>query len=138
MHFEKTPLESTGYFSNIFLDYVKRNPVFKPFINQFPEMENFEKVFKARKFSKERRVKLFEELISQYKDIPAPEAVLENIQSLVKENCYTVTTGHQLNIFTGPLFFIYKVITTINTCVKLGRIPRSKVCADFLDGFGRP
>ncbi|CAF2659854.1 unnamed protein product [Rotaria sp. Silwood2] len=32
---------------------------------------------------------------------------------------YTVTTGHQLNIFTGPLYFIYKVISTINLAKKI-------------------
>ena len=119
MRIDKQKLENTGFFSDIFIDYVNRNPVFKPFINQFPDIDDIEKVIKAKKFSKERRVKLFEELISQYKDVPAKEAVLENIQSLVKDNCFTVTTGHQLNIFTGPLFFIYKVITVLNACKKL-------------------
>ncbi len=119
MHVEKIPLADTGYFTKIFLDYVKKDPVLKPFINQFPDKENFDNVFKTKKFSKDRRIKLFEELISQYKDIPASAAVLENIKSLVNENCYTVTTGHQLSIFTGPLFFIYKIVTTINTCKAL-------------------
>ncbi len=119
MHIEKIPFSHTGFFSNIFLDYIDRNSVFKPFINQFPDPENFEKVIRTRRFSKERRIKLFEELISQYKDIPASENVLENIKSLVNDNCYTVTTGHQLNIFTGPLYFIYKIATVINTCKAL-------------------
>ncbi len=116
MYIEKIPLEDTRQFTNTFIDYVNKNQVFKPFINQFPEPDNFDKVFKTKKFSKERRIKLFEELISQYKDIPASATVLANIKSLVNENCYTVTTGHQLSIFTGPLFFIYKLVTVINTC----------------------
>jgi uncharacterized protein YllA (UPF0747 family) len=30
------------------------------------------------------------------------------------ENTFTVTTGHQLNIYTGPLYVIYKLVSTIN------------------------
>ncbi len=47
------------------------------------------------------------------------EAVRKNITALAHERTYTITTGHQLNIFSGPLFFIYKLVTAINACRKL-------------------
>ncbi|HLF32605.1 MAG TPA: bacillithiol biosynthesis cysteine-adding enzyme BshC [Cyclobacteriaceae bacterium] len=121
MHVEKISLKDSGFYPKILIDYINGNNGLKEFISHGPDIANFEKAIKARKFSREKRVKLFEELISQYKDIPPKEAVLENIQSLVKTNCYTVTTGHQLNIFTGPLYFIYKIITTINTSRALSK-----------------
>src|SRR5690606_37292659 len=40
-------------------------------------------------------------------------AVLANIGSLQQPNTFTVTTGHQLNVFTGPLYFIFKIATAI-------------------------
>ncbi len=40
---------------------------------------------------------------------------IKNIELLEKENTFTVTTGHQLNLFTGPVFFIYKILQTIKT-----------------------
>ncbi|RYG20080.1 MAG: bacillithiol biosynthesis cysteine-adding enzyme BshC, partial [Chitinophagaceae bacterium] len=46
-------------------------------------------------------------------------AVSHNIRSLADENTFTVTTGHQLNLFTGTLYFIYKIVTTINLALEL-------------------
>jgi bacillithiol biosynthesis cysteine-adding enzyme BshC len=45
--------------------------------------------------------------------------VADNIFSLQQENTFTVTTGHQLNIFTGPLYFIYKIVSTIKYAQQL-------------------
>lgn len=41
------------------------------------------------------------------------------IENLLSENCFTITTGHQLNIFTGPLFFIYKIVSAIKYAAQL-------------------
>ena len=43
--------------------------------------------------------------------------VLNNINLLSKESTFTITTGHQLNILTGPIFFIYKIISIINVTI---------------------
>ena len=42
-----------------------------------------------------------------------------NIELLKNKNTYTVTTGHQLCLVTGPLYFIYKIVSTINLCKTL-------------------
>lgn len=43
----------------------------------------------------------------------------ENIESLKSINTFTITTGHQLNLFSGPVFFVYKIFQTIKTCTNL-------------------
>ncbi len=43
-------------------------------------------------------------------------ATLQNIQLLTNSKTFTITTGHQLNLFTGPLFFIYKISSVIQLC----------------------
>ena len=44
---------------------------------------------------------------------------MDNIDLLISENTFTITTGHQLCLMTGPLYFIYKIVSTINLCIKL-------------------
>ena len=46
-------------------------------------------------------------------------SVAENLQLLENENTLTVTTGHQLCLMTGPLYFIYKIVSTIKLCRQL-------------------
>ena len=42
-----------------------------------------------------------------------------NIKLLANTNTFTVTTAHQPNIFTGHLYFIYKILHTIKLCETL-------------------
>ena len=43
----------------------------------------------------------------------------ENLENLKQPNTFTITTGHQLNLFSGPVFFVYKILQTIKTCTYL-------------------
>src|SRR6185295_4473492 len=56
-------------------------------------------------------------LKEQNKD--ASELTLKNIELLKKENAFTITTGQQLNLFTGPHFFIYKIVSAIKLAKSL-------------------
>ena len=119
MKIEKIDLGETGNFSPIFLDYLQQKEQLRPFYHLFPSLENFEKQIRQKEFSNEKRRVLAEVLKEQYAKIEADTRVFDNISLLNTENTFTVTTGHQLNIFSGPLYFIYKIATVINTCKKL-------------------
>nr|WP_314493641.1 bacillithiol biosynthesis cysteine-adding enzyme BshC [uncultured Chryseobacterium sp.] len=58
----------------------------------------------------------FKEQLSRIQLSPKQE---ENIGSLKSQNTFTITTGHQLNLFSGPVFFVYKILQTIKTCTLL-------------------
>ncbi|MEM7185166.1 MAG: bacillithiol biosynthesis cysteine-adding enzyme BshC, partial [Bacteroidota bacterium] len=46
---------------------------------------------------------------------------------LAQPNTFTVTTGHQLNLFTGPLYFLYKIFSVINLAEQLQkRYPKAQ------------
>ncbi len=120
MRSEKVLLSDTGSFSSFFLDYILRSESLKPYYSRFPELANFkDQIADKYKFPQSHRDKLVTALTRQYTHLAPTGEVLENIKALASPNTFTVTTGHQLNIFTGPLYFIYKIVTTINACRKL-------------------
>jgi bacillithiol biosynthesis cysteine-adding enzyme BshC len=119
MRVEKVSLDKTGSFSQIFLDYLASKPDLAHTHSFEPTIQGFEKALSYRKLSEDNRNTLVEVLNEQYTGLTVSESVEANINLLKEQNAFTVTTGHQLNIFTGPLFFIYKIVTTINICREL-------------------
>jgi bacillithiol biosynthesis cysteine-adding enzyme BshC len=121
MQHNKIPLADTKAFTSFFLDYINQQPSLKSFYNRFPLPENFSAQIaeKSRSFPRNHRTVLASVLQEQYGTLQISESVSSNIASLSEERTFTVTTGHQLNIFTGPLYFIYKIVTVINACRKL-------------------
>ncbi|MBN8565361.1 MAG: bacillithiol biosynthesis cysteine-adding enzyme BshC [Flavobacteriales bacterium] len=120
--------QESGYFSTLINDYLNEKPELKAFYNRFPNLENFKlqleekgKNFNGNKNDNDKlkRDVLVSVLEKQYQSIVASETTLNNIKLLNHLNTFTVTTGHQLNLFTGPLYFLYKIISTINLCKEL-------------------
>lgn len=115
------PFQNTGFFSKTMTDYLEKNENINPFYNNFPDVNGFKKQLKEKSssFSKETRKVLAEVLKNQYKDISTSDSTQEHIDSLLFENTFTVTTGHQLNLFTGPLYFLYKIMCAVNLAEEL-------------------
>ncbi|HEY6504208.1 MAG TPA: bacillithiol biosynthesis cysteine-adding enzyme BshC [Chitinophagaceae bacterium] len=109
----RLPYRQTGAFSKIVTDYIDQAESLKPFYNYQPNLSGVQKAIEARgQFNTNRQV-LADVLKSQYAQVPANEKVNKNISSLLLPNTFTVTTAHQPNIFTGPLYFIYKILHAI-------------------------
>ena len=115
------PFRETNYFSTLICDYIDKKESLKSFYGNYPSLENFSNQIDQKKhsFSLSHRTILVQELKEQYRALEIKDIVAENIDSLKDENTFTITTGHQLNLFTGPLYFLYKIISTINLCKKL-------------------
>ncbi len=118
---EDLPYCKTGFFSNLLLDYLDQNPKLKSLYSNFPAIENFENQInsKAENFNSSKREVLYSYFKKQYQFVDVNPTTQQQIESLSNKNTFTVTTGHQLNIFTGPLYFIYKIVSTINLCKQL-------------------
>ena len=109
-------LENTGSFPALLLDYLAEKEQIKPFYSFSPTLDGFKEAIQAKNnFPTSNRQVLVDVLKKQYQGIENPPA----LDILLDEKTFTVTTGHQLNIFTGPLYVIYKIITTLNLAQEL-------------------
>lgn len=111
-------LSGTGHFSSLLVNYLDGGEQFTPFFAYPPTIEGFRKAVSENNYPVDRDA-LVCSLNDQYGNMPMSEAVRKNISLLANPSTYTVTTGHQLCMFTGPLYFIYKIITTINLAASL-------------------
>ena len=70
---------------------------------------------KQNSFSSTQREILHQVLTEQIQDLELSPKQKENLALLQQEHVFTITTGHQLNLFSGASFFIYKILQTIKT-----------------------
>ena len=122
------PYCKTGYFSKTMCDYLAQKDTITDFYKNFPSIDGFKKQIELKRLSfqerhlersRETRTTLVNSLKNQYRNTKISGKTSQNIQSLLQENTFTITTGHQLNLFTGPLYFLYKIISTINLTEQL-------------------
>lgn len=113
--------QKSGYFSKLIVDYLDQKPEIQLLYNRFPSLENFSLQIdeKAKNYSLDNRNTLAEAVKNQNANFPISEGTLANIELLKSEKTFTITTGHQLNLFTGPAYFIYKIASTIHLCKQL-------------------
>jgi len=118
--------KETGYFSQTVIDYIDDSAELRPFYSHRPDFDGFADLLKNKKVIADREI-LVQVLLEQYARIADNDKVsptggdLEGavIKKLLNSNTYTITTGHQLNIFAGPLYFIYKIATAIKLAQQL-------------------
>ena len=108
---------NTYQFGKLFLDYIDQKKELSSFYNLFPTLENIETISKS--YPSVNRGVLVDALNEQYNNTSTSEATKNNITALLSENTFTITTGHQLNLATGPLFFVFKILSAIKTTEQL-------------------
>lgn len=116
-------IEQSKQFSKLILDYVNNADNVKPFYNLRPDISSYQTMMEQKNYNPSYRPILADELKAQYQqagiNITKNHQVNQNIEFLLDQDTYTVTTGHQLCLFTGPLYFIYKILSTIKWCEEL-------------------
>ncbi len=114
MHTKATyiPYSDTQYFSKLVTDYLQNSKSTENFISEKPTLDGIKNQIEKRKDFPYRK-ELTAVLDNQYANLSVNKKIKENIESLKYENTFSIITAHQPNIFTGPLYFIYKIIHTI-------------------------
>lgn len=115
--------QESGYFTSLINDYLNQKPDIQSLYHRFPSLENFEKQLfeKGNNFNSDvvKRKTLVSVLEKQYSNLSVSDLTKWNILALENPKTFTITTGHQLNLFTGPLYFLYKIVSTINLTKQL-------------------
>lgn len=107
------PYQATGFFSKLVVDYVEQSHHLQPFLSYTPTAEGIAQAIAQRKKYATDRKALVSILQKQYAGKTLTAAQQFNLEQLSHDNCFTITTAHQPNIFTGHLYFIYKILHTV-------------------------
>ena len=113
------PFSSTHVFSTLINDYLEGKGKAMDFVHYAPNVEGYRAAIKGRKKHPINRNLLFDVLTKQYSNLPQEKAVNDKLALLKKDTTFVVTTAHQPNLFTGPLYFFYKIIHAIQLAASL-------------------
>jgi len=99
--------------------YQNNDPKLRTFYKYTPEKASFKEAIANRRKSKMHRDVLHASVEEQYSQLEMSDLQREHIAKLQDENCFTVITAHQPSLMTGPLYYIYKVLSVINLAEQL-------------------
>ena len=107
------PYRETGRFSPLVTDYLDVAPGLRDFYRWSADDDGLHAAAQAREFDATSRQVLCDALDRQYAQIQLQPEVRANLELLRKPSTLTVTTGHQLCLFTGPLYVPFKILNII-------------------------
>ncbi len=111
--------QNLGLYAKLVTDYLNEAENLKAFYNRFPSPKNYSLQIAEKAKHNIDRLTLNEVLTAQYASDNRLSNKSEEIAKLLDKNTFTVTTGHQIGIFGGPLYFIYKIAHTIRLAAQI-------------------
>jgi bacillithiol synthase len=116
---QRISYQQTGAFNKIVLDYLEGAASLASFSEERPTIEGVKRSIERKQIQDVDRSRLVSALAEQYAVVTVAEKVNQNIALLIKKTTFTVCTAHQPNLFTGPLYFIYKILHAIKLANEL-------------------
>ena len=96
------------------LAFINQDERLTSFISDWASIEAFGEIIKAKQKHAIDRPLLSQVIQNQYQKVDTDKAVTDHIQVLKDSKCFTVITAHQPSLFTGPLYYFYKIASAIN------------------------
>ena len=121
VHKALLPFDQIPQLAKTDIAYATGDAQLKPFYVHAPQPDAFDEVIRLKSQGTFPRTDLVEVLRRQYANLPAKPEVSENIASLLLDSTFTVATAHQPSLLLGPLYFVYKALTTINLAVEVNK-----------------
>lgn len=112
-NFHYVPLAQTGFFSPLVVDYIGGSEKLKPFYAFEPSFQGLDAAIAQRKQFPVNRKVLVDVLQKQYASLDISDKLQQQINALLSEDTFTITTAHQPNLATGYAYFIYKIMHTV-------------------------
>jgi bacillithiol biosynthesis cysteine-adding enzyme BshC len=113
------PYAATGRFAPIVLDHLSGAERLREHYRFTPDTAGLRQAAAERSFDPQHRATLVAALEQQYAGMELPEALRSNLQQLARPDALTVTTGHQLVLFGGPLYVPFKIMNVIRLAREL-------------------
>lgn len=107
------PYTATQRFSPLVLDYLAQADALRELFVFTPDTEGLRKAAAERRFDLAARDVLCAALANQYCGMVIPDLVRDNLAALRDPHTLTITTGHQLCLFGGPLYLTYKILNVV-------------------------
>lgn len=135
MTIQRIPFPEVPQLSSKDIAYATAQPELRPFFKYPVSLESFAQIITDKKKAQTDRDLLVSVLKEQYKKLdPSPE-VMQEIECLADPNTFTIVTAHQPSLFTGPLYYIYKIISTIHLARLLNeKYPDQHIVPVFITG----
>lgn len=110
--------EETGVFSDQHIRLVHKQQDIEKYVQRLFSQEMFSHQIEAKgfDFNEEKRAVLVRALKNQYSTI---ETNRPDFDRLLSSNAFTVTTGHQLTLLAGPMYFVVKILEVIKLAKEL-------------------
>ncbi|WP_116105547.1 bacillithiol biosynthesis cysteine-adding enzyme BshC [Lewinella sp. IMCC34191] len=118
MKIERIPFTEVPQFSKRDVAYATGIDDLRPFYKYDVRKEALAEVMEDKDKDGTDRDLLVDTLLAQYEELELTE-VPDNVSILRSLQTYTVITAHQPALFTGPLYYILKICSTINLARQL-------------------
>ncbi|MEL6656922.1 MAG: bacillithiol biosynthesis cysteine-adding enzyme BshC [Bacteroidota bacterium] len=114
MKIHRIPFPEVDQLSARDVAYATQDERLRPFYKYAPILQSFEQVIADKSQEDINRPQLVESLLEQYKALAPSDLATAQINKLADDKTFTVITAHQPSLFTGPLYFIIKICSTIH------------------------